>query len=163
MRSLWRHTLDVDTFGMYGKRKSLAILWYQLDVSEGFIFHHWKNSGNYLFGHSLKCISSILCHWYVENLKMAFKMAAKIGFWTKTTAIKCIKVAYKTQFIRIWDIGMFKGRGLKTLFNTFIEIMPILPSFGRPFWSDDYEAWEHHNLRLFCLANASKASPFDSN
>ena len=34
MTSLSRHTWDVGTyFGMYGNRRSLAILWYQLDVS----------------------------------------------------------------------------------------------------------------------------------
>ena len=36
--SLWRHTWDAGTyFGMYGKRKPLAIL-YHLDVPRGFIF-----------------------------------------------------------------------------------------------------------------------------
>ena len=37
--SLLCHTWDIGTyFGMYGKKRHLAILWYQLDVSGGFIF-----------------------------------------------------------------------------------------------------------------------------
>ena len=38
------HTWDVDTYlSMYGKKKPLAILWFQLDVSGGFHFqvHRW--------------------------------------------------------------------------------------------------------------------------
>ena len=44
--ALWRHcdwhyTLDVRTyFGMYGKRRPIAILWYQLDI---FGVHFWKS------------------------------------------------------------------------------------------------------------------------
>ena len=39
MTSLWRHMLDVCTyFGMHGKRRSIAILWYQLDIFEGVQF-----------------------------------------------------------------------------------------------------------------------------
>ena len=39
MTLLWRHTWDVGNyFGIYGKRRPLAILWYQLHVSGEFIF-----------------------------------------------------------------------------------------------------------------------------
>ena len=39
MTSLWRHSRDAGTyFGIYGKKRPLAILWYQLDVSGELIF-----------------------------------------------------------------------------------------------------------------------------
>ena len=45
------HTGDVGTyFGIYGKRRPLAILWYQLHVSEGFHFQVHREGGNHPLG-----------------------------------------------------------------------------------------------------------------
>ena len=39
MASLLQHTLNVFTcFDMYKEKRPIAILWYQLDVSEGLVF-----------------------------------------------------------------------------------------------------------------------------
>ena len=47
MTSLWRHTWDVGTyFDMYGKRRPLAIVWYQFHVSWDFIFK-FTRGGNH--------------------------------------------------------------------------------------------------------------------
>ena len=43
MTSLLRHTWVVVTyFGMYGKRRPIAILWYKLHVSGGFHFQDYR-------------------------------------------------------------------------------------------------------------------------
>ena len=54
MTSLWCHTKDVGTyFGMYGKRRPLAILWHQLHVSGDVIFK-FAGGGNHPL---VKCVT----------------------------------------------------------------------------------------------------------